>query len=130
MLKRLQIAFLLALALPLHAAPVRDGAVEAELIPEVKSVQPGASFWVALRLKMDSHWHTYWVNAGDSGLDTKLKWTLPEGFEAGPIVWPTPSRIEEPPLVSYGFEDEIYLLVEIKAPASLAAGTTIDFTKN
>jgi len=116
------------LAMPVHAAPVRDGAVEAELVSEVKSIQPGASFWVALRLKMDPHWHTYWVNAGDSGLGTKLKWTLPEGFEAGPIVWPTPSRIEEPPLVSYGYIDEIYLLVEIKAPAGLVPGATVDLS--
>ncbi|MFH0908723.1 MAG: protein-disulfide reductase DsbD domain-containing protein [bacterium] len=116
------------IAFSARAAPVRDGAVEAELIPEVKSIQPGASFWVTLRLKMDPHWHTYWFNAGDSGLGTKLKWSLPEGFEAGPILWPTPSRIEEPPLVSYGYEGEIHLLVEIRTPADLATASSADIT--
>ena len=40
----------------------------------------------------------------DSGLATKLKWSLPEGFAAGEIAWPHPERISVPPLMSYGYE--------------------------
>ena len=40
---------------------------------EVESIQPGQPFWVALRLKMDPGWHTYWKNPGDSGLPTKIQ---------------------------------------------------------
>jgi len=60
---------------------VKTDYVESELISEVESIQPGKPFWVALRLKMDEHWHTYWRNAGDAGLETKIDWTLPERFE-------------------------------------------------
>jgi thiol:disulfide interchange protein/DsbC/DsbD-like thiol-disulfide interchange protein len=102
-----------------HAAPVKDNHVSAELISEVTAVAPGQTFWVALKLDHDEHWHTYWINDGDSGLPTKITWTLPEGFSAGPIVWPAPQRLPMPPLMSYGYEGSAWLLTEITAPASL-----------
>lgn len=112
---------LLALAVNVAAQPVRDEHVEALLVPETTAVVPGQSFWVALKLVHDEHWHTYWINDGDSGLPTKIKWDMPEGFSAGPIIWPHPQRIPMPPLVSFGYEGETWLLTEITAPASLTA---------
>jgi thiol:disulfide interchange protein DsbD len=119
MMKFLFSLFVFAMALSAPAAPVRDKHVEAELIAEPTAVTAGQPFWVGLRLVMDEHWHTYWKNAGDSGLETKLKWSLPEGFSAGPIVWPHPQAIATPPLMSYGYEGEVLLLVEITPPATL-----------
>jgi thiol:disulfide interchange protein DsbD len=74
---------LLALGLA-HAKPVRNGAVEAELVPAVTSVQPGQAFDVAVRLAHDAHWHSYWINPG-TGLPTTVKWMLPAGWQAGNI---------------------------------------------
>lgn len=126
--------FCLALGAALAAFPaahafadsVKTEHVEAELISEVQSVQPGKPLWVALRLKMEEHWHTYWKNPGDSGLATKIKWTLPPGFSAGPIVWPHPIRIEAAGLAGYGYENEILLLTKIDVPATLSPNTAID----
>lgn len=103
----------------MQAAPVRDQQVEADLIAEVSAVTPGQPFWVALKLVHDEHWHTYWINDGDSGLPTKIRWDLPGGFTAGPIVWPYPQRIPMPPLTSFGYEGEAWLLTEITPPTSL-----------
>lgn len=100
---------------------VRDQHVEAELVSAVSAVTPGVPFQVALRLVHDEHWHTYWINDGDSGLPTKIRWELPEGFSAGPIIWPFPRRIPMPPLVSFGYEGEAWLLTEITPPAALAS---------
>lgn len=111
--------WIVAFAFASHAAPVRDRHVEAELIAEPISIQAGRPFWVALRLVHDEHWHTYWLNPGDSGLATKLKWVLPPGFSAGPIQWPYPQRLLTPPLASYGYEGEILLLVQITPPTEL-----------
>ncbi|HMP95875.1 MAG TPA: protein-disulfide reductase DsbD family protein [Kiritimatiellia bacterium] len=99
--------------------PIRDQHVEAELLSEVSAVQPGAPFWVALKLVHDEHWHTYWINDGDSGLPTSIRWELPEGFRADPIVWPYPERIDMPPLVSFGYEGEAWLLTRIHPPENL-----------
>lgn len=103
----------------IFAQPVRDKHVEAELIAEPLSIQPGRPFWVGLRLAMDEHWHTYWLNPGDSGLATKIRWELPDGFSAGPIQWPYPESIPTPPLATYGYEGEVLLLIEITPPANL-----------
>jgi thiol:disulfide interchange protein DsbD len=106
---------------PSSAAP---GAlkVQADLVSEVGSVRPGATFWVGLRQRIAPGWHTYWINPGDSGEAATIAWTLPEGFTAGAIVWPHPERIPVGSLMSYGYTDEVVLLVPITAPAGLAPG--------
>lgn len=112
----LLITFLLLTPALLSAGPVRDQHVSAELVPEVAALQPGQPFFVALKLVHDEHWHTYWINEGDSGLPTKIAWDLPQGFSAGEVMWPYPQRIELPPLVSYGYEGETWLLVKLTPP--------------
>jgi hypothetical protein len=86
---------------------------DAQLVAELAAIRPGEAFTVALRLTMDAGWRSYWRNPGDAGGETVIEWTLPEGFAAGEIQWPHPRRIEAPPLASYGYDDEVLLLVEI-----------------
>jgi thiol:disulfide interchange protein/DsbC/DsbD-like thiol-disulfide interchange protein len=114
-------------AMSATAAPVRTEHVEAELVPAATAVKPGMPLTVALRLKMDRGWHTYWQNAGDSGLPTILDWKLPSGLSAGPIQWPPPRALPVGPLVNYGYEGEVLLLTDIAvAPAfSSAAPATL-----
>ncbi len=96
-----------------------ENPVRAELISEVKSVQPGHPFWVAIHFKMDEGWHTYWKNPGEVGLPNKVKWDLPEGFEAGKLKWPYPEKIMEGDIAAFAYEGEVLLLSEIKTPASI-----------
>ena len=115
----------LLLAVPALAAPVRTPHVEAELVAERTAVAPGEPLTVALRLKMIPEWHTYWRNPGDSGEPTRLEWRLPPGFEASEIHWPYPSRLPAGPLMNYGYEGEVLLLVRITPPRELAPGTPV-----
>ena len=103
----------------------RSENVEASLVPEVTAVAPGQTFTVALRMRMDPGWHTYWRNGGDSGLPTEIVWDLPQGFKTGEIQWPYPEWIETPPLVTLGYHDEIYLLVDITASKDIKPGETL-----
>ncbi|MFH0878282.1 MAG: protein-disulfide reductase DsbD domain-containing protein, partial [Lentisphaerota bacterium] len=109
------------------AEPVKNSHVEAELVSDVESIRPGEPFTMALRLKMDEHWHTYWINPGDSGLGARLTWTLPEGYEAGPLQWPYPQRISTPPFMTYGYEGEVFLLTTITPPSSGVTGKEVSF---
>ena len=102
-----------------ESAPVRSQHVEATLVAEPFKFFPGDPFVVAVRLKMDPGWHTYWVNPGDAGYAPRITWTLPPGFTAGPIQWPTPGLISQPPLMSYGYEGEVWLPVEITPSVSM-----------
>ena len=112
-------------ALPAQVGDDTSPHSEARLIPEVTSIQPGTPFTVAVFFEMDPGWHNYWRNPGDTGLPTTIDWTLPPGFEAGEIQWPTPSRIAYFPLVDYGYSGEVALLVAITPPQELAPQGTV-----
>jgi thiol:disulfide interchange protein DsbD len=106
------------ISVPAQGASATDSQphVTAELIPETTTVLPGQPFDVALHLHADPDWHTYWINPGDSGLATSITWTLPPGFTAGPIQWPTPEKHALGPLMTYGYAGDVYLLTTITPP--------------
>ncbi len=120
------LAALVWTGLPAMAGPVRTDHVEAELVSEVTSIQPGKPFWVALRLDMDEHWHVYWRNAGDAGIPPRLEWELPDTIEAGDIHWPYPSRIPAGPLMNFGYEGEVLLMVPLTPAKELPAGGDVE----
>ena len=78
----LALAALLTLApLPAHAAAAaQTDHVSARLIADAMSVEPGGVLTVGLHKQIIPRWHTYWKNAGDSGLATSIAWTLPAGI--------------------------------------------------
>jgi len=96
--------------------------VRARLIASVDAVRPGDTIQVGVHQSIIPHWHTYWVNPGDSGLATRIDYDLPAGATAGPIQWPTPSRITLGPVTNYGYENEVTLLSDIKVPEDAAVG--------
>jgi thiol:disulfide interchange protein DsbD len=88
--------------------------VRAELMAHAPDgADPGKTVWVGLQLTHQPEWHTYWKNAGDSGLPTTLEWTLPIGVMAGDIAWPVPKIIRIGNLANYGFEGTVLLPVPL-----------------
>ncbi len=88
--------------------------VRAELMAHAPDgADPGKPVWVGLQLSHQPEWHTYWKNAGDSGLPTTLEWTLPAGVMAGDIAWPVPKKIRIGNLANYGFEGTVLLPVPL-----------------
>ncbi len=124
---RVIIAILLGMAVPAFAQTYKGlELVQASLLTDTAAIAPGKPFTVALRLKMAPHWHTYWAYSGDAGLPTTIKWTLPDGFRAGPIQWPVPTRIDSPgDIVNYGYSDEVLLLTTITPPAQIPTGDIV-----
>lgn len=110
------------------AQPVRTDNAEAELVAAVDAVVPGQTLQVALRIKHDEGWHTYWQVPGDSGLPTRIAWKLPPGFRAGPIEWPLPKRLPVGPLMNFGYEGEVLLLSTLTPPASLRVGESVELS--
>ena len=102
----------------------KDRPVEVELLSAGRSFVPGETAWVAVRLKPDPGWHTYWRYAGDVGSSFSAIWNLPPGWNAGSFIWPVPHRIPSPPLASYGYEREQLLVAPIEVPSSARAGST------
>jgi thiol:disulfide interchange protein len=108
-----------------QAGPEDSRHVTASLVAETQNVAAGRPLRLALRQQIESGWHTYWSNPGESGLPTTIDWRLPQGFKADPIAWPVPERFSYGPVVGYGYEHEVLLLVTIDVPADLRAGTTV-----
>ncbi|MDE1169627.1 MAG: protein-disulfide reductase DsbD family protein [Verrucomicrobium sp.] len=112
----------LASAQAISSKPGHSRHAEAVLLAE----PAGKDAWtVALRLTTTPGWHTYWRNPGDAGLATSIEWKLPSGWSAGPIEWPVPQLISLPPLMSYGYEGEAWLLTEVKASGPGALHATV-----
>ncbi len=88
--------------------------VQVRLVSSQAAVAPGQRFVVALEQKIQPHWHTYWLNPGDSGQATSIAWT---GAQAGALQWPTPSIQAIGPIVNYGYEGRAALLMELVVPA-------------
>ena len=96
-----------------QSLPLDTGNTEIMLISSHDTVAPGDSFTVALRMKFDGNWYTYWRNAGDSGEPVQIIWDLPEGVTAGPIMWPAPKIKTVGPIVSYAMGGDVWLPIEI-----------------
>lgn len=102
-------------------AVVQTEQVRAELLAFAPDgVAPGKNVWMGLQLKHQPQWHTYWKNAGDSGLPTKLEWTLPSGVVAGDIDWPTPQKINIGTLSNFGYEGTVLLPVPLTITKNFA----------
>ena len=101
---------------------MRTPHVEAELVAARTALTPGQPLTVALRLVMQRGWHTYWQNPGDSGLPTTIEWKLPPGVSAGGIQRPVPQVLPVGPLVNFGYEGEVLLLVDVAAAPDLLSG--------
>lgn len=123
--------FLLALALLIAgflpaAAQVEPGPkVAARLIAERSIIAPGERVPVAFELVMKPGWHTYWVNPGDAGAPTELKWQFPQGWQSSQIEWPYPVRLPVGPLMDYGYVGKVWLLTSVQAPLSAKPGEVV-----
>jgi DsbC/DsbD-like thiol-disulfide interchange protein len=118
--------FLLLLTTPAFSQNLSH--VKVELLAEPKSVQSGGSVTLGFHFHLKNGWHIYWQNPGDSGQAPSITWTLPEGFTAGDIFWPTPQRITLPSLADYGYTNEVLLMVPIQAPDNLKPGHFVRFS--
>jgi thiol:disulfide interchange protein/DsbC/DsbD-like thiol-disulfide interchange protein len=123
-------AVLAAFAGLAHAADVATTPrVEARLVADTTGVPAsGGTISLALHQTMQPEWHTYWINPGESGEPTHIAWSLPEGFSAGDIRWPYPTRIPFGELANYGYSHEVLLRTEIAVPPGLREGQNVTFT--
>lgn len=103
----------LAPARALESAPARSDRATVSLVSDVDSYRPGTPFRLGLRFRLAPGWHTYWRNPGDAGTAPELSFRLGQGARAGNIAWPTPERLREGPLMTYGYRGDTVLSVPV-----------------
>jgi thiol:disulfide interchange protein DsbD len=123
MKKSLVPLFLALLALVADAESPASGGVKVSLICETTGVTAGRTFSVGFKIHHLEGYHTYWQNPGIAGVPTALAWTLPEGFSAGPIQWPVPEKTLMAIHPVHGYERDVTLVVDIKAPGRIGTET-------
>ena len=106
-------------------ATVQADHLAVELISESPVLVPGQTAWLGLVLRHAPHWHSYWINPGDSGLPTRLSWTLPDGYSVDAIAWPAPTRFEVGGLYNFGYAGEQLLPIALHVPASAMPGARV-----
>jgi thiol:disulfide interchange protein DsbD len=95
---------------------------QVQLLLSAETAKPGDTIWAGVDLKMEPGWHTYWKNPGDAGQATEIKWQLPAGVTAGEIQWPLPEKLPPAEVTTYGYENEVMLLVPLTLASNLPAG--------
>jgi thiol:disulfide interchange protein DsbD len=95
---------------------------QAKLVLSADVAKPGDTIWAGVDMKMNAGWHTYWKNPGAAGLATKIEWQLPPGVTAGEIQWPLPEKLPPIEVTTYGYDNEVVLLVPLTLATNLPSG--------
>ncbi|NIP92826.1 MAG: hypothetical protein GWO24_04910, partial [Akkermansiaceae bacterium] len=120
---KLTLALLIVIGSGSLAVAGKTPGAQLTLVSEVAAIQPGVPFTVALHIRHQPGFHTYWKNPGIVGVPTSIDWKLPEGFEAGPIRWPAPRIVDMATHPAHGYHRDVLLLTEITPPGRIAASS-------
>ena len=111
---------------PASALQLQGDQVTAHVVSDVTAAKQGQTFTLGVLFEMKPEWHIYWHNPGDSGLATSVNFELPEGMEAGPILWPAPTRFMQPgDILGYGYEHSVLLAAKVIVSGDLTGVTNI-----
>jgi len=117
------------LSLALLQATVTRPHVTISLVPEHTAIVAGMPTRVALRFQVEPGWHVYWKNPGESGVATTANWTTPAGFAVGPMLYPTPSRLDVAGVVTHVHEGDVVFVTPVATPLKLRDRTALLATR-
>ena len=119
--------FLVAAGLPaLAVSSSADVAhLHVQLVFPDSFLRLGVSNGGGLYFKLEPGWHVYWKNPGDSGEPPHVKWTLPEGITAEPLLFPAPHRLPLGPLMDFGYENEVLFPFRLEVAKSAKPGIAV-----
>jgi thiol:disulfide interchange protein DsbD len=109
---------------PASAEAVRT---RVELLADHESVAPGQEARLALRLRTDAGWHTYWKDPGESGLPAAIEWRSLAHASTGPWRWPAPVAHEDAAGRSLVLPAESVILIPFSVAATARAGGRVVF---
>jgi DsbC/DsbD-like thiol-disulfide interchange protein len=93
-----------------------------ELILETTALAPGSVGAAGLRVTLVEPWHTYWVNAGDSGAGVRMTFRPSDGLKVKSVQMPLPKRFTTGPLVSFAYDYEVLFPIELEVDGKVPAG--------
>lgn len=113
---------------PAFAQPVTTAQTVSQLHSARAVVAPGEQITLLLEQRFTPGWHSYWVNAGDSGAPIEISWQAPEGVDVGPVDWPTPAMVTTGDVVTFGYADRVVYPIRVTLPQTLPTGRPLTLT--
>lgn len=102
-----------------------DQLVKVRASADVEKIKPGETFRLAFIFDIEPQWHIYWQNPGASGGPTEIKIDAPPGFAVGKTLFPRPLVIQGQEGLTYGYQNQTVLFVEVDAPVEFASSQAI-----
>ena len=99
--------FLVALAFAVDAKAAKTDHAEISIIGEKNLISEPGTIDLGYKFIFTPGWHTYWINPGDSGGPPTFQSNQVKGWKINQNLWPGPQIIEYPPLMTYGYENEV-----------------------
>lgn len=93
--------------LSLSAEIAKTDNAEISIIGNNNYIQAPGEIQLGYRFKLTPGWHTYWLNPGDSGGPVNFVYPSNNKFNISSISWPGPEKIPYPPLMTFGYVDEV-----------------------
>jgi DsbC/DsbD-like thiol-disulfide interchange protein len=102
--------------------------VRAKLLADTDALVPGSTATLGVHLRVIPHWHTYWANPGENGTATEVLPTGPAGYAFGAVQFPLPHEFKTDVGISYGYENDVLLMVPVSVPKDAKPGSTAELT--
>lgn len=112
----------LPLAPTLRAA---EGKATALWVAESSHVEPGGILQTVVELRVEQGWHVYWINPGEAGMPTSVKWATQKGPECGELQHPWPKPFATGDLKGYGHEGLVRYPVTVTVPPDFEGTVTL-----
>ena len=120
------IACLLGLAPAMASSVSQQPHTRVELLSETRAPRPGESFTLAVSMTAKPGWHTYWVNPGEAGIETRAQWQVPAGVTLGAFRYPVPQTYLVGGIMNHVFEGEAVLLADVKVPETASGAFPVN----
>lgn len=110
--------FFIVIIVSLQLNAQKLASASARIIVDSYSLEKSRSIPVGVLIELETDWHIYWRNSGDTGIPTSIEFDLPEGTSISEIYWPVPKVFEFDGLASFGYEKQVLLIAYLKIPES------------
>ncbi len=109
---------------------VKGGPVEARLVSAVEATGDRDSVPLALEVRLDQGWKTYWRSPGDAGLPPRIEWNGSVNLKEAGFGYPVPHRTTTLGIETIGYDGQVTFPVrtvpaEPGRPLSLKAGVDL-----
>ena len=98
---------LIIFAISIEARSAKTDHAEITIVGNTNIISEPGVVQLGYKFVFTPGWHTYWINPGDSGGPPIFEFNSPSGWDINENVWPGPQKIIYPPLMTFGYVDEV-----------------------